>query len=226
MFILDRLLHLFARVFVVSNQRRSTLFVLVFGGLAAAYLLRGIWLNQPFEIQVIALYSILMLPLLLYKAFLYFLLTLFDVVVMFFADYSCRYEIDYERVRSRVIAILTEKNVRYQSLENLALGGERGLLRFLRNLLRLNYPLIFVCADRPFLVVKIFRVFRPPKLENLRRQITPLETIHVAVFHGEEQEARVVAKLIVNSLEILNKEQVQNALQERLPDAISAAKEE
>lgn len=211
MLLLDNVLRLLAKVFRVVNQRRSVIITFLLIAPATVYWFRAIWLEQPFTTQVIAVYSLVFLPFLLYKALLYFFLALFDFVVIFFADDTKSFDVDFEKVRARVSKILLEKNVKYQSLENLALGGERGILDRLRGILRVKYPLIFVCADEPFIVVKIFQSLGSQRIESIKRQITNKQAISVKIFYAEEQRARVLAKLILNSLEVLNAEEKEGA---------------
>ncbi len=207
MLLLDNILRLLAKVFRVVNQRKSVLITFLVGSPLTVYWFRAVWLEQPFTTQVIAVYSLVFLPFLIYKALLYFFLTLFDGVVIFFADYTKSYDVDFEKVRARVSKILAEKNVKYQSLESLALGGERGILESLRQALRIKYPLIFVCADDPFIVVKIYPSLGSPQIASIMHQITNKQAISVKIFYAEDQRARVLAKLIMNSLEVLNSEQ-------------------
>ncbi len=208
MIFLDRVLQLFAKVFRVLNQRKSVLILLAIGGPLSVFLLKEVWEKQEFAVQVVAVYSLALLPLLLYKSLVYFLLSVFDILVMGFADYHRTYDTDFERVRARISAILYERKVKYLSLDKLALGGEKGLLRMLRDVFRRNYPLIFVCSEKPFLVVKIFRTPQLRRLETIRRQLGG-EVIHVHIFHGEDAQAKVIAKLIINALEILGQQNMQ-----------------
>ncbi|MFH1106931.1 MAG: hypothetical protein V1787_03470 [Candidatus Micrarchaeota archaeon] len=207
MFLFDNVLKLLAKVFRVVNRRRSVAITFLVGSPLTVYWFRTIWLEQPFTMQVVAVYSLVFLPFLLYKALLYFFLSLFDTVVIFFADYTKSYDVDFEKVRARVAKILVEKNVKYQSLDSMALGAERGLLERLRGWLHIKYPLIFVCADDPFVVIKIFKSLGSPRIQDLKHQITHKEAISVKIFFEEEPRARVLAKLIMNSLEVLNTDQ-------------------
>lgn len=205
---LDAVLQGSAKLFRVLNQRLTVLAMLLVGAPVSVYLLKDAWQLLPFWEQVVAVYSLALLPLLLYKALLYFLLTVFDYIVMFFADYRKDYQLDLERVRARIASILYQRKVKYQSLDKLALGGERGILDWLRDKFRLTYPLIFVCTEKPFLVIKIFRYRPTVRLERIRSQLAG-QSIYVHIFHGEDKEARVIAKLVANALEILSQEGMQ-----------------
>ncbi|MFH1200039.1 MAG: hypothetical protein V1708_03155 [Candidatus Micrarchaeota archaeon] len=207
MLFVDHALKLLAKLFRVVNQRSSVIITFLFVAPATVFWFRTVWLEQPFTSQVVAVYSLVFLPFLLYKALLYFFLALFDGVVVFFAGYSKDFDVDFEKVRARVTKILSDKDVKYQSLENLALGGEKSILDRLRGILRIKYPLIFVCADEPFIVIKIFRSIWSPRIGRLMNQITHKEAISVKIFFAEDPKATVLAKMIMNSLEVLKAEE-------------------
>ncbi|MBU1197548.1 hypothetical protein KJ765_03465 [Candidatus Micrarchaeota archaeon] len=220
MLFLDTVLKTFAKIFRVINQRRTVLIMLLIGGPVSIYLFQDLWMKQEFTIQIIAVYVLALLPLMLYKAFLYFILAIFDVLVMSFADYSQVYELDFERVRARISSILYEHKVKYQSLEKLALGGERGLLAAYRSIFKTNYPLIFVCADEPFIVIKIFQKIQAPNLVRIRQQLRPHQNIRIHIFTSQDPKAKVVAKLIINSLQILNQDHMQALEKGKFNEAI------
>ena len=202
----DKVLKLLARIFRVVNKSSSLFLVILIGSIISLAIFWDI-VNRPDVAHRITLVSIVvLLPFLMYKMFLYFLLTLFDFILIANTDYDKVYEVDMEKVRARVLKVMEERKVRYQSLEAIALGMERKFLTRMRGFLHLKFPLIYVATDKPFVVIKIFRTIESAKVANLVKQVENKDRVGIRIFTEETAEAKVLAKVIINSLEFLNKE--------------------
>ncbi|MFH0971543.1 MAG: hypothetical protein V1835_03160 [Candidatus Micrarchaeota archaeon] len=203
----DEVLKLLAKVFRVVNNSLSMSLTIAIGSPFSVYLFRDSLSSPTVEHQFAVTVIVVLLPFLLYKALLYTLLATFDCILTLTTDYNKIYDVDMEKVRARVTKVMVERKVSYQSLETIALGLERELLKWVRKIFHLRYPLIYVATERPFVVVKIFRAIGSPKVANLMKQVENKERVGVRIFTEEENDAKVLAKVIINSLEFLNKEE-------------------
>lgn len=196
---------LLARLFRVVNNSYSLMLTILIGSPITVYVFRE-YVNAPqVEHQFLLTVTLVLLPFLLYKALLYFLLALFDAILIAMTDYDRVYEVNVEKVKARVTKVMVERKVKYQSLETIALGLERNFLQWVRATFHWRYPLIYVATDRPFVVIKIFRAIGSPKVANLMSQVENRERVGVRIFTEETGEAKVLAKVMINSLEFLNK---------------------
>lgn len=202
----DTVLKLLARTFSVINNSLSMGLVILLGSPLSVFIFKDLLLSPGVQNQFLLTVFIVLLPFLLYKAVLYALLAMFDFILISTTDYDRVFEVNMEKVRARVTKVLVERKVRYQSLETIALGLEKEFLRYVRSHLHLKYPLIYVATDRPFVVVKIFKALRSTRMSNLMRQVEGKEAVGVRIFSEEENQAKVLSKVIINSLEFLEKE--------------------
>ncbi len=180
---------------------------ILIGSPISVYIFREMLSSPEVENQLLVTIIVVLLPFILYKGLLYALLAVFDFILISTTDYNKVYEVNIEKVRARVTKVLVERKVGYQSLETLALGVERDILRKLRSVLHLKYPLIYVATERPFVVIKIFRAIGSPKVASLMTSVVNKERVGVRIFTEEENDAKVLAKVMMNSLEFLNKEE-------------------
>ncbi|MFH0971222.1 MAG: hypothetical protein ABIG96_00940 [Candidatus Micrarchaeota archaeon] len=201
----DRVLKLLAKVFRVVNNSLSMAIAILLGSPVSVFLFRNELVSPNVEHQFLLTVFVVLLPFLLYKALLYFLLALFDFILIASTDYDKTYDVNIEKVRARVTKVMLERKVNYQSLETIALGVERYALQKLRNVLHLRYPLIYVATDRPFVVIKISRAISSPKVIRLMNQLENRDKVGVRIFTEEQTDAKVLAKVIINSLEFLEK---------------------
>ncbi len=202
----DQVLKFLSKLFHVLNNSLTMALIIFIGSPISVYLFRDFAYSPEVAHQFTLTVILVLLPFLIYKALLYFLLALFDFILITATDYDRVYEVNMEKVRARVTKVLMERKVRYQALDTIALGLEKELLVKMRNFLHLKYPLIYVATDRPFVVVKIFRAIRSQKVASLMRQVENKERVGVRIFTEEQNEAKVLSKVIINSLEFLNKE--------------------
>lgn len=203
----NRVLQLLAKVFRVVNSSYSMMLVILLGSPLSVYIFRDLMVSPDVKNQFLMTVIIVVLPFLLYKALLYLMLAAFDFILIGNTDYDKEYEVNMEKVRARVTKVLVERKVSYQSLETIALGLEKDLLHWLRSLLHLRFPLIYVATERPFVVIKISRAMESLKMVNLIRQVENKERVGVRIFTEDAGDAKVLAKVIINSLEFLTKEE-------------------
>ncbi|MFH1750266.1 MAG: hypothetical protein ABH863_01155 [Candidatus Micrarchaeota archaeon] len=203
----DGFLRLLAKTFRVVNSSYSMMLAILLGSPISVFIFRDYIVSPDVKYQFLLTIVVVLLPFLLYKALLYFMLALFDFILITSTDYDKEYDVNVEKVRARVTKVLVERKVKYQSLDAIALGLERETLNYLRSLLHLRFPLIYVATDRPFVVIKIFRTIGSKRVVSLMRQVENKERVGVRIFTEERNEAKVLAKIIINSLEFLNKEE-------------------
>ncbi|MEK6953882.1 MAG: hypothetical protein AABX01_02670 [Candidatus Micrarchaeota archaeon] len=207
----DRVLRVLSKVFRVVNSSYSMMLVILLGSPISVYIFRDYLVSPDVKNQLLLIMVVVLLPFLLYKALLYFLLALFDFILISSTDYDKEFDVDIEKVRARITKVLVERKVKYQSLDAIALGLEKDVLTWVRRVLHLRFPLIYVATDRPFAVIRVFRAIKSLKVLNLMKQVENKERVGVRIFTEESNEAKVLAKIIINSLEFLNK---QEALEE------------
>ncbi|HLC48076.1 MAG TPA: hypothetical protein VJI13_03290 [Candidatus Norongarragalinales archaeon] len=204
----DGILQMLAKVFRVVNSSFSMMLVILLGSPLSVYIFRDVLTSTDVSNQFLMTVIVVLLPFLLYKALLYLLLTLFDFILISNTDYDKEYDVDIEKVRARVTKVLVERKVNYQSLDTIALGLEKSALIWIRGVLHLRFPLIYVATERPFVVIKIFRAIGSSKVVNLIKQVEDKERVSIRIFTEERNDAKVLAKIIINSLEFLNKEEM------------------
>ncbi|MFH1257449.1 MAG: hypothetical protein V1658_00770 [Candidatus Micrarchaeota archaeon] len=202
----DRVLKVLSKVFRVVNNSTSMSLAILIGSPISVYLFADLLNSPSVEHHFLLTVIIVLLPFLLYKMLLYFLLACFDFILIATTDFNKSYDVDMEKVRARVTKVMMERKVAYQSLETIALGLEKDLLQKMRQILHMKYPLIYVATDKPFVVVKIFRAISSPNVQRLMKQLENKERVGVRIFAEETNEAKVLSKVIINSLEFLNKE--------------------
>ena len=203
---LDALLKILAGIFRIMNKGEFKIAVFFFGAAASLYSMFWVYENRPlYESAFLALVT-MVIPYLLYKAVLMVLLALFDLLLTSFGGTPKKYDLSIEKLRARISRIFYERKLSYQSLDGLALGIERQIILMMRNMLSLNYPLIYVCTDEVFIVVKVQRVVRAEKVARIGTEIMNRDTVMVNVFSENDPKAKALSKLIESTLDILQSE--------------------
>ena len=203
---LDFILKVLAGIFRIMNRGEFKVAVFFFGAAASLYSLFAVYENRPLYESAFLALTTMVVPYLLYKAVLMVLLALFDLLLTRFGGTPKKYDISVEKLRARISRIFYERKLSYQSLDGIALGIERQIILMMKNALNLNYPLIYVCTQEVFIVVKVQRVIRTEKVARIGTEIMNRDTVMVNVFSESDPKAKALSKLIESTLDILQTE--------------------
>ncbi|MFH1750265.1 MAG: hypothetical protein ABH863_01150 [Candidatus Micrarchaeota archaeon] len=176
------------------NQRLFTILLFILGFLAAAVLVPSLLLDGVTKREAFGVVLLIFLPYLILKGVILTLLLLLDILINFSAKRAFLYRLSYEKVKARVAKFYLDKNIQFTKLDNFEFGIERYLVAVMQQYLmgsKFNYPTNFI-SRTPFVVVRIYD----------RKD----GTTQVKVLYEESKEAEIFGRLIIASLEALEKE--------------------
>ncbi|MBI5225530.1 hypothetical protein HY989_06690 [Candidatus Micrarchaeota archaeon] len=177
------------------NQRAFTILLFLVGiGGVALFAPQAIF-DGVTKREAAGIILLVFLPYLILKAIVLLLLLALDISINFSANTTYTYKVNYEKAKARVAKLLLDRNVNFTKLDNFELGVERYLVSVMQRYLtgtKFNYPTNFI-SKSPFIVIRIY------DLKNGSTQ--------VKVIFEEEHDAEVNGRLVIATLQALEKEE-------------------
>ncbi|HLC48075.1 MAG TPA: hypothetical protein VJI13_03285 [Candidatus Norongarragalinales archaeon] len=176
------------------NQRAFTIVLFIAGFLAASVLVPSLLEEGVTKREALGAFLMIFLPYLVLKGVILVLLLVLDIAINFSARRSYIYRLNFEKAKARVAKFYLDRNVTYTKVDNFEFGIERYLVSVMQRYLagsKFNYPANFISSN-PFVVTRVYD----------RKD----GTTQVKVLYEEEKDAEIMGRLIIASLEALEKE--------------------
>ncbi len=195
----------------VLSSRALTILLFVFGVAIAIIVFPRLSVDGITGKDATSELLVIFMPYLVVKALTLLLAAAFDGMAASSREFSRQYSLNFEKAKARIFRILYEKQLRSYSPVDTALGIERYLLPVVQPLLAAfspwkGVPTVLVTRN-PFVAVRI-RYRKLDEKAALQTGQPHLVDVQVA---AEEPQARILAKIILSSLEALSKEEQANA---------------